>query len=474
MQQRIVNRGVLILLLIGITLLFLALIKPFLQAVFVAALFAALFSPLYRKILERIGDRRSLASALTLLTIILFVMVPLVLLLGTVTSQALDIADTAVPWVRQQVATPGLITQTLENLPFYSVIEPYRDQALARLGDLAGLFSGWAVNAVQSITLGTFSALLSVMIVLYTLFFFLIDGDRLLYYMLYYLPLDDEDETKLLMRFTSVTRATLKGTAVIGFLQGALAGLALYFAGIPSALFWAVSMMVLSVVPGIGTALVWLPAVLYLLVGGQFMEALAVGIFCVVVVGTVDNLLRPKLVGNDTQLHELMIFFSTLGGLLMFGFMGFVIGPIIAALFVTLWELYGEEFRDWLPTTAFKPQGKPVELPHQRFAKYRNFGKKKRTTQEAISNGLSGESVDQGRDESRVKPVDLSAAGHGSDAADSPEVSNSNIDISTVEFSNTEFSGDKLSGNDFPDNERSEHTKPKPATEGRRRRRRRR
>ncbi len=365
MQQRLVNRGVLILLLIGITLLFLALIKPFLQAVFIAALFAALFSPLYRRFLSIIGERPGLASALTLLTIILFVMVPLSLLLGAVTSQALDIADTAVPWVRQQLATPGLITETLEGLPFYDFIQPYRDEALSRLGDLAGLISGWTVNALQSITFGTFNVLLSVMIVLYTLFFFLIDGDRLLFYMLYYLPLNDEDETKLLQRFTSVTRATLKGTAVIGFLQGALAGLALYFAGIPSSLFWAVAMMVLSVVPGVGTALIWIPAVIYLIVGGNLVEAVAVGVFCVVVVGTVDNLLRPKLVGNDTQLHELLIFFSTLGGLLMFGFMGFVIGPIIAALFVTLWELYGHEFKDWLPTTAFRPRGGAIEFPHE-------------------------------------------------------------------------------------------------------------
>lgn len=370
MQQRLVNRGVLICLLLGISLLFLAMIMPFLQSVFIAALFAAVFTPMYRKILPFMRGHRGLASALTLITVLLFVVVPIGLFLSTVASQALDIADTAVPWIRQQLATPGLITETLQGLPFYSVIEPYRDIALDRLGDLTGFFSGWLVNFLKSATVGSFSILLSVIIVLYTLFFFLIDGDRLLFYVLYYLPLNDEDETKLLKRFTSVTRATLKGTAVIGVLQGSLAGLALYFAGIPSALFWAFSMMVLSVVPGIGTALVWIPAVVYLVVGGQLAEAVAVAVFCVVVVGTIDNVLRPKLVGNDTQMHELMIFFSTLGGLLMFGFMGFVIGPIIAALFVTLWELYGDEFRDWLPSTAFKPQGEPMEMPHQTLARY--------------------------------------------------------------------------------------------------------
>ena len=366
MQQRLVNRGVIICLLLGITLLFLAMVKPFLQAVFVAALFAAFFAPLYRRILGRVGDRRSLASGLTLITVIMFVMVPLGFLLSTVARQALDIAETAVPWVQQQLVSPGLITEYLENLPFYHYIEPYRDQAMNTAGDLAGLISGWLAGGLKSATLGSVNALLSILIVLYALFFFLIDGDRLLFYVLYYLPLNDEDETKLLHRFTSVTRATLKGTAVIGFLQGALAGLALYFAGIPSALFWAVAMMVLSVVPGIGTALVWIPAVIYLLVGGHFATAIALALFCGIVVGTVDNVLRPKLVGNDTQMHELMIFFSTLGGLLMFGFMGFVIGPIVAALFVSLWELYGDEFKDWLPTTAFRPQGEPMELPHQR------------------------------------------------------------------------------------------------------------
>jgi predicted PurR-regulated permease PerM len=301
-----------------------------------------------------------------LFTVIVFVMVPVGILLSTVARQALDIAETAVPWVQQQLASPGLITEALQGLPFYNFLESYREIAMDRVGDLAGLVSGWLVAALKSATLGSVNVLLSILIVLYAMFFFLIDGDRLLFYMLYYLPLHDDDEKKLLARFTSVTRATLKGTAVIGFLQGVLAGIALYVAGIPSALFWAFTMMLLSVVPGIGTALVWVPAVIYLMVAGEFATAIALALFCGVVVGTVDNVLRPKLVGNDTQMHELMIFFSTLGGLLMFGFMGFIIGPIIAALFVSLWELYGDEFKDWLPTTAFKPQGEPMELPHQR------------------------------------------------------------------------------------------------------------
>lgn len=366
MQQSLVNRAVIILVLGVISVLFYQVVKPFLLSIFIAALFAALFTPLYRWFLVRVGNRPALASLFTLLLVLFFVFVPLFMVFGTVLSQALDIAQSAKPWVQQQLAEPGLITAKLEALPFYNQILPFREMGLDWLGKITGSVSKWTVDAIQAITLGTFSALLSIVIILYTMFFFLMDGDRLLYYMLYYLPLNDADEKKLLKRFTSVTRATLKGTAVIGMLQGTLAGLALYFAGIPSALFWAVAMMFLSVVPGIGTALVWGPAVVFLIVNGDYLVATLLAVYCVVVVGSIDNVLRPKLVGNDTRLHELMIFFSTLGGLAMFGFMGFVIGPIIAALFVTMWELYGSEFSEWLPTTAFKPQSGKIILPHQR------------------------------------------------------------------------------------------------------------
>ena len=366
MQQSLVNRAVIILVLGVISILFYQVVKPFLLSIFIAALFAAMFTPLYRWFLARVGQRQWLASLLTLLLVLFFVFVPLFLVFGTVLGQALDIAESAKPWVQQQLAEPGLITEKLTALPFYETFLPYREMGLDWLGKITGSVSKWTIDAIQALTLGTFSALLSIVIILYTMFFFLMDGDRLLYYLLYYLPLNDDDEKRLLRRFTSVTRATLKGTAVIGMLQGILAGLALHVAGIPSALFWAVAMMFLSVVPGIGTALVWGPAVIYLIANGEYVTATLLAVYCVVVVGSIDNVLRPKLVGNDTRLHELMIFFSTLGGLSLFGFMGFVIGPIIAALFVTMWELYGAEFSEWLPTTAFKPKSGEIMLPHQR------------------------------------------------------------------------------------------------------------
>lgn len=362
MQQQLVNRAVLILVLVAISIAFVWMLRPFLVSIFLAALFSALSYPLYRAFL-RIFKKPALASLCTLLVVFLFVVIPLGLVGANVVSQALEIANVARPWVMKQLAEPGLITGKLQEYAIYDQLIPYREFLIKSLGDFVGGLSKLTVDLVQSLTLSTFNALLMGLIVLYTMFFLLIDGDKLLYYVLYYLPLSDDEEAELLERFTSVTRATLKGTAVIGILQGGLNGMAFAVAGIPSALFWAVAMMFLSVVPGIGTAAVWVPAVLYLIGIGQTTTAIMLALFSALVVGSVDNLLRPKLVGNDTQMHELLIFFSTLGGLVMFGFWGFVIGPIVAALFVTIWQLYGYEFGEWLPTTAYTPRSGPVDIP---------------------------------------------------------------------------------------------------------------
>ncbi len=153
----------------------------------------------------------------------------------------------------------------------------------------------------------------------------------------------------MLDKFTSVTRATLKGSLLIGLLQGTLAGIAFAVAGIHNAVFWGTMMAILSVIPNIGAALVWVPAVIILIAQGNVTTGVALGLFCGLIVGSLDNLLRPMLVGKDTKMHELMIFFSTLGGIFMFGLAGLFIGPVIGSLLISLWEIYGVEFADVLP-----------------------------------------------------------------------------------------------------------------------------
>jgi len=367
MNKEAINKWVLLLLVFFISALFLSMIRQFLMAIFMAGIFSALSYPLYRRLEKWFKGRRSLASLATLFLIIVVVILPLGGLLGIVTGQAIKVGEAVRPWVGKQLSQPDAISDALKSLPFYDKIEPYRNLVLTKAGQLVGHISGFLINRLRSVTLGTVNFIFMLFIMLYTMFFFLMDGDKLIDKILYYLPLEDQDEHRMLDKFTSVTRATLKGTAVIGILQGTLAGAAFAVAGIHSAVFWGTIMAVLSFIPGIGTALVWVPAVIILAATGHPAKAIGLGVFCAAVVGSIDNLLRPILVGRDTQMHELMILFGTLGGIIMFGVLGIIIGPIIAALFVTVWEIYGVAFKDVLPAVADagsdgKPQSSGAEI----------------------------------------------------------------------------------------------------------------
>ena len=343
------NKSVLLLLLFFISALFLSMIRYFLMAIFLAGIFSALTHPLYRWFEGRFRGRQNLASLVTLLLMLLLVLLPLVVLLGIVVAQAIKVGQSITPWVQKQISEPAAFSNLLESIPFYDQIKPYHELILRKAGDMVSLLSSFLINHLQSLTKVTVNFLFMFFVLLYSMFFFLIDGQKLLYKILYYLPLEDREEQRILDKFTSVTRATLKGTLVIGILQGGLAGIAFAVFGIPSAVFWSAIMTVLSIIPGIGTLLIWGPAAIILAAAGNYFKAAGLALFCGLVVGSVDNLLRPRLVGKDTKMHELLIFFGTLGGIALFGVIGFIIGPIIAALFVTIWDIYGLVFYDVLP-----------------------------------------------------------------------------------------------------------------------------
>jgi predicted PurR-regulated permease PerM len=349
MNQDTLNKSVLVLLLLVISALFLSLIKQFLMAIFLAGLFSALARPVYLYLTRVFGGRQHLASLTTLLLLIVIVLIPMMVLIGIVVAQAIEVGQMVTPWVKQTLSDHGGLTEFLKSLPFYEHILPYQEQIMQKAGQAVGFISKFLVEGLSSATLGTVHFFFMAFVMLYSMFFFFMDGDKIINKMLYYLPLGSSDENRMLEKFTSVTRATLKGTFLIGVLQGGLAGLAFVVVGIPNAVFWGAIMAVLSIIPSVGSALVWLPAAIILVANGQVVGGVGLAIFCGVLVGSLDNLLRPVLVGKDTKLHELMIFFSTLGGIFMFGVVGIFIGPIIASLFVTIWEIYGVAFKDVLP-----------------------------------------------------------------------------------------------------------------------------
>jgi len=342
------NQLILLLLLLAISALFFAMIRSFFMVMVLAALFSALAMPLFRRFERWFNGRRGVSAALTMLLMLLIVVLPLTMLLGVVANQAIRISRLAVPWVQQQLLEPVSFDQRLRALPFYPQLELYRDDILQKAGELASKSGEMLFNSISDFTYSAVTDIFLLFVFLYSLFFFLRDGRELLAKALSYLPLTHTDQHRLLDKFLSVSRATIKGSVVVGVVQGSLAGLALHLAGIDSAIFWAAMMSLISVVPVLGPPLVWIPAVIYLAATGQYPQAIGVALFCSIVVGQIDNILRPMLIGRDTKMHELLIFFGTLGGIGLFGIFGFILGPIVAALFMTIWEMYGESFSDYL------------------------------------------------------------------------------------------------------------------------------
>jgi predicted PurR-regulated permease PerM len=331
-----------------ITLVFLLMIRLFLVPLLLAGIFTGLLYPVYRRLLAACRGRRPLASLATLAIFLLVVIGPISSLVGLVVAQAADAVDQSSQWFEERGRVPGVMAWLEERVPIADRFEPYREEISQKASELAGQAGGVLLQWLKSTTAGTATFLLQAFVFLYAMFFFLMDGPQLVQRMLYYLPLSDEDEERMLGKFVSVTRATIKGTLVIGFLQGLLAGLAFAVVGINGWIFWATVMAVLSVLPGIGSALIWAPAVVYLLFSGSAGAGIGLAIWCVAVVGTIDNFLRPRLVGNDTELPDLLILLGTLGGLILFGASGIILGPILAALFVTIWEIFGRTFQEVL------------------------------------------------------------------------------------------------------------------------------
>lgn len=346
-------RVVFVLLLVAaVSALFLVVIWPFVKPLLLGAIFSGLSHPLYQWITRKLGGRPSLGAIVTLLILFILVAAPLSAFLGIVAQQAITISNHAIPWVMQHFGSAtNFNAHDWLVLRFPSLAEhiPSQEKLLENLAAGAQAVGAFLVGFASRMTAGTAGFLLDLFIMIYAMFFFLKDGDKILERIFYYMPLSHEDEAIMLHRFASITRATVKGTLVIGLVQGTFGGIAFWAAGIEGAAFWGTAMTLLSIVPGIGSAIVWLPAVVFLFITGQPLSATLLLIWCSAVVGTIDNILRPILVGKDAQMPDLFILIGTLGGLFFFGPLGFIVGPLVCGLFLTVWDIYGTTFKDILP-----------------------------------------------------------------------------------------------------------------------------
>ncbi|MCL2789505.1 MAG: AI-2E family transporter [Desulfobulbus sp.] len=372
MKSELINKSVLLALVLLISALFLGMIKQFLLPIFMAGIFAAILSPAHRWLAGKIGGRENLASLLVIVGIVLLVLIPLSLLIGVVVGQAISISQSVSPWVQSFIHEPTAMTGYLESIPYYKQLFPYRALIIEKTGQVVGNLSTFLINSLSAVTMQTVNAVFSSVIMLYVMFYFLVMGEALLIKILYFLPLHDHDERRLLHRFTSVTKATLKGVLIIGTLQGCICGAAFALVGIQGPVFWGTVMAVTSIIPLFGTAIVWLPALMILALKGELLSVIILAVLCGAVSSNLDNILRPRLVGKDTEMHDLFVLFGTLGGISLFGILGIILGPIIAALFITIWEIYGNAFAPYLPEVGplfrtnggrKQPEQSPAALP---------------------------------------------------------------------------------------------------------------
>lgn len=333
----------LVLLLVAVSLAFGWILLPFFGPILWGSIIALLFAPVYRRLLPRLNRRRTAAALLTMLVVLVIVILPFALITATLAREA------ALLYQRLQSgevnparyfhsmfdALPEGVSALLDSFGLVDF-----DTLQARV--VAALAQGSQYIATQAFSLGqnTFEFVAAVFITLYLAFFLIRDGAAVAHAVRHAIPLAPEHKQELLGKFATVIRATVKGNLLVAAIQGALGGIAFWFLGVNGALLWAVLMAFLSLLPAVGAGLVWLPVAVWFLGNGALWQGLALVAWGVLVIGLVDNLLRPVLVGKDTQMPDYLVLISTLGGMAVFGINGFIVGPAIAAMFIAVWHIH--------------------------------------------------------------------------------------------------------------------------------------
>jgi predicted PurR-regulated permease PerM len=339
----------LLLLLVTVSVALAWILLPFYGAILWGVIIALLFVPVYRWFLTRLNQRHNPAALLTLLMVLIIVILPFALITAALAREASLIYE------RLQ---SGELDPALYLRGVFDALPPWISSLLDRVGLInfdtaqqwlaAALTKGSQFIATQVFSIGqdTFEFVVSLFITLYLAFFLVRDGDRVARAVQGALPLAPEHKQALIAKFTTVIRATVKGNLLVAAIQGALGGIAFWLLGIGGALLWAVLMAFLSLLPAIGAGLVWAPVALYFLLTGAVWQGIALIAYGVLVIGLVDNLLRPMLVGKDTRMPDYVVMITTLGGMAVFGINGFVLGPMIAAMFIAVWQIYTERHAD--------------------------------------------------------------------------------------------------------------------------------
>lgn len=341
-SQQTTNKAF-VFLLITVSIGFGWILWPFMGAIFWGLALAILFHPFNKRLLKRFPNSPNLAALITLILCLLGVILPLVLIGSSVINETVVIynrmssgqLDFGTYFQRINAGMPKWVTGFLDRIDLASAQEI--QTKLTTLAAEAGkLIAGKAVEVGQN----TLGFVVSFGVMLYLLFFLLRDGTRLATLIRDAVPLEKEHKQRLQEKFATVIRATVKGNILVAAAQGALGGLIFWILDIQGPVLWGVLMAFLSLLPAVGASLIWGPVSIYFIATGDLSQGLVLATYGVLVIGLVDNVLRPILVGKDTKLPDYIILITTLGGMSIFGLTGFVIGPTIAALFIVCWDIF--------------------------------------------------------------------------------------------------------------------------------------
>jgi len=359
------ERGTFLFTLVAVSVAFALLLKPFFAPIFWACAIGVIFYPFQKRLLAKWPDRRNLVSLCTLILCVVLVVIPVLVVASSFVTEGVSLF--------QQVQSGELnladyVDRIKQAFPWLQSLAERFDIDLDRIkSQTVEAFTGagqFLAKRALAVGQNTFQFFLNLGLMLYLAFFLIRDGDAMVNMLIRALPLGDEREKLLFAKFAEVTRATIKGNLLVAATQGALGGVIFWWLGIPGALLWGVVMAVLSLIPAVGASLIWLPVSLYLYAVGDILDATILVLFGVFVIGLVDNILRPILVGRDTKLPDYMVLFSTLGGLAMFGITGFALGPLLAALFVAFWGIFIREFNEGeSPAALLEQQDSSEESP---------------------------------------------------------------------------------------------------------------
>lgn len=346
MNQRSLQHQVFFIFLIAVSCAFAWVIFPFFGAIFWGVVLSILFAPLQQRILIKMRRRRNVATVLTMLLFFVSVLVPLAFIATSLMQEA------AIQYEKihsGQIDVGVYLQQVMTSLPD-SIVAILAKFGLTDMSTMKLAFSGAVKQGSQAIatkvfSIGQFTAefAISIGIMLYLLFFLLRDGSGIAEKIKCAIPLKVEHKSQLFSKFSTVIRATVKGNIVVAAVQGSLGGMMFWFLDIQAALLWGLFMAVMSLVPAIGAGLIWGPVAFYFLVTGATWQGITLALYGIFVIGLIDNILRPILVGKDTQMPDYVVLISTLGGISIFGINGFVIGPVIAALFIATWDIFVTE-----------------------------------------------------------------------------------------------------------------------------------